>query len=176
MYYQSQILKITQIYLKEGNWNTLIYVPWKETKLKSEAVQCVIFPKWLLFLHENKFCLSGNFELGLLNPISVSQISKYPVNFNLSHITNNHDSKGENLRIQNCWCWGCSEHTSCPWLMAPLTHGPLTFGQHLPVQFHLKRVPLKRNHIMHSKTVVGTCQKMGMTEWRNSEAFTVDLY
>lgn len=38
------------------------------------------------------------------------------------------------------------------------------------------KVPLKRNQVMHSKTVVGTnVQKMGMTGWRNSEAVTVDL-
>lgn len=87
----------------------------KKNKFKSEAVQCVIFPKWLLFLDENKFYLNGNFEPGLLNSISVTQISKYPVNFNLSHITNYHDSKGEGLELevlmlrmqwtQHTWIW-----------------------------------------------------------------------
>lgn len=70
----------------------------KKSKLKSEAVQCVIFPKWLLSLDDNKFGLSGNFEHGLLKIISVLQTLKYPVNLNLSHITNYHDSKGEGPR------------------------------------------------------------------------------
>lgn len=72
----------------------------KKPKLKYEAVQCVIFPKWLLFLDEKKFYWSGNFEPHLLNSIAVSQLSKYPVNFNLDHFKNYHDSKGSALKVE----------------------------------------------------------------------------
>lgn len=69
--------------------------------------------------------------------------------------------------------------------MALLTHGPVTFGQQLPVQFDLKRMspshetvssPEKKPDHALQDSVVGTkVQKMVMTSRRNSEAVTVDL-